>query len=99
MASGASRGMLGSIYEGSIVLTDMEIDRRPYHRNCSCALHKSNGRCYKAFPRERKISYPIRRSWSEGCLSLAASNYNSSSASSSPASVTLGLERENSMKH
>ncbi|KAF5180037.1 hypothetical protein FRX31_030381 [Thalictrum thalictroides] len=51
-----------------------EIERRPYHRNCSCALHKSKGhQCYKVSNGNKKISYPMRRSYSESCLTLAES--------------------------
>ncbi|KAF4365218.1 hypothetical protein G4B88_000377 [Cannabis sativa] len=33
--------LLCCVFEaGSISLHDMEIDRRPYHRYCGCALHK-----------------------------------------------------------
>ncbi|XP_077238030.1 uncharacterized protein LOC143879496 [Tasmannia lanceolata] len=85
----ATKGLSHSVFEGAIATPDMEIERRPYHRNCSCALHKS-GDCTKSSPCNTKISYPVRRSWSDGCLALASSNY--SSPSSSPANP-IGAER------
>ncbi|RVW43744.1 hypothetical protein CK203_074138 [Vitis vinifera] len=43
MATGAAEGLLWGVYEGCISGCDMGIERRPYHRNCKCALHKSKG--------------------------------------------------------
>ncbi|KAK1427365.1 hypothetical protein QVD17_16048 [Tagetes erecta] len=43
MASGAAAGdsIFGNVFGGCISSDDIGIQRRPYHRNCSCALHKS----------------------------------------------------------
>ncbi|KAF5193161.1 hypothetical protein FRX31_017253 [Thalictrum thalictroides] len=87
------------VYEGCIPSNDTEIERRPYHRNCKCALHKESGKCSKSLHQDHKISYPIRRAWSESCLALAAascSNFSSPSRNSSPANnviSTSGVER------
>ncbi|KAF5469630.1 uncharacterized protein LOC121242472 [Juglans microcarpa x Juglans regia] len=93
-AGAAAEGLLRCVYEGCIAGCDTEIERRPYHRNCGCALHDKSrkgssnaaliSKCCK-----KNVSYPIRRSWSEGSLLLhAASNSsNHSSPSSSPAHV------------
>ncbi|OMO52285.1 hypothetical protein CCACVL1_29279 [Corchorus capsularis] len=43
MANWAAEMTLGCVYEGSIVMEDSLIERRPYHRNCGCALHKLKG--------------------------------------------------------
>lgn len=86
MATGAAGdGILRGFFEGCISGHDMGIQRRPYHRNCSCALHKSRGICGHS-SKYNNVSYPIRRAWSEGCLSLMASG-NSSPNSSSPAAA------------
>ncbi|OMO80457.1 hypothetical protein COLO4_24089 [Corchorus olitorius] len=86
MAAGAADGLFRSIYEGCISGTNIGIERRPYHRNCRCALHdKSKGNCPHAFPKNKKVSYPLRRAWSEGCLAMAAASSCHSSPSSSPA--------------
>ncbi|XVF34483.1 hypothetical protein REPUB_Repub18cG0062600 [Reevesia pubescens] len=87
MAAGAADGLFRSIYEGCISGCDIGIERRPYHRNCRCALHdKSRGNCPHASPKSKNVSYPIRRAWSEGCLAMAAASCHSS-PSSSPASA------------
>ncbi|XP_057968343.1 uncharacterized protein LOC131157903 [Malania oleifera] len=85
MASGAADGLLRCVFEGCISGVDTAVDRRPYHRNCGCALHKSRrgAKCPHSLSRSPNVSYPIRRAWSEGCLALAASAH--SSPSSSPA--------------
>ncbi|PSS08161.1 Glutamate receptor ionotropic, NMDA 2C like [Actinidia chinensis var. chinensis] len=73
MASGvAGDGLLrGGMLEGCVFGSHTEIRRRPYHRNCSCALHKSRGLCAHASGYVH-VLYPIRRTWSEGCLALTA---------------------------
>ncbi|GMY35711.1 hypothetical protein FCV25MIE_30953 [Fagus crenata] len=87
MSTGGAEGLFRCVYEGCIC-SDTGIERRPYHRNCGCALHKSGKECSHALPKCKNVSYPIRRAWSEGSLVLAASNY--SSPSSSPAMVGAG---------
>ncbi|XWS70802.1 hypothetical protein CRYUN_Cryun03dG0080300 [Craigia yunnanensis] len=85
MATGAADGLFRSLYEGCISDCDIGIERRPYHRNCRCALHdKSHGNCPHAFHKSKNVSYPLRRAWSEGCLAMAAASCHSS-PSSSPA--------------
>ncbi|KNA16922.1 hypothetical protein SOVF_084820 [Spinacia oleracea] len=92
MAAASDHGMFHCVFDGCIS-GNSEIQRRPYHRNCSCALHRSRGSCsHTSLPRSSNVTYPIRRSWSEGTLALSASSsYNnltnlSLSSSSSPAS-------------
>ncbi|KAG6586353.1 hypothetical protein SDJN03_19086, partial [Cucurbita argyrosperma subsp. sororia] len=80
----AADGVLRPVYEACIAGCDSEIHRRPYHRNCGCALHESRrqlSHCYHS--KYKSVSYPIRRSWSEGSLTLAFASP-SSSPSSSP---------------
>ncbi|KAK9697934.1 hypothetical protein RND81_08G070800 [Saponaria officinalis] len=48
------------VFDGSISGPHCEIDRRPYHRNCGCALHRSGGGC--PHRKCKNVSYPIRRS-------------------------------------
>ncbi|WOH06009.1 hypothetical protein DCAR_0625432 [Daucus carota subsp. sativus] len=76
MATGAAGGgIYRSLYnDGCITGHDGGIQRRPYHRNCSCALHNTRGYCGHA-SQNTKVSYPMRRNSSEGCLSLMASEY------------------------
>ncbi|KAF8393087.1 hypothetical protein HHK36_021328 [Tetracentron sinense] len=92
MATGAAEGLLQCVLEGCISGSAMDIERRPYHRNCGCALHKSGGGCSNSSHRNTKISYPMRRAWSESCLVLAASS-NCSSPSSLANEILLGVER------
>ncbi|KAK1389435.1 Zinc finger, SWIM-type [Heracleum sosnowskyi] len=71
MATGAAAdGFCRSLYNnGCIPGNDTGIQRRPYHRNCSCALHNTRGYCGHV-SQNTKISYPIRRASSESCLTL-----------------------------
>ncbi|KAG6628147.1 uncharacterized protein LOC122297052 [Carya illinoinensis] len=94
-AGAAAEGLLRCVYEGCIAGCDTGIERRPYHRNCGCALHNksrkgsSNITAFSAKCCKKSVSYPIRRSWSEGSLALhaSASSSSHSSPSSSPAPV------------
>ncbi|KAJ4952488.1 hypothetical protein NE237_029320 [Protea cynaroides] len=98
MESCAMEGLMQSVFEGCISMMDMEIERRPYHKNCTCALHKRTreGGPSKACSPCGKVSFRLQRSWSEGnLLSLATTYYSSkpSSPSSSPVHGTaLGAE-------
>ncbi|KAG9456231.1 hypothetical protein H6P81_000739 [Aristolochia fimbriata] len=80
----ASEGLLRCVFEGCISSPDAEIERRPYHRNCSCALHKKRGSRTKCVAHNDKISYKLHKSWSEGCLVMAAAPSVLSSPSTSP---------------
>ncbi|KAG8367532.1 hypothetical protein BUALT_Bualt16G0081600 [Buddleja alternifolia] len=66
MATGAAGdGFLRGIFEVCLSGGDTGVQRRPYHKNCGCELHKSRGHCSHQ-SRNNNVSYPIRRSWSEG---------------------------------
>ncbi|XP_022867099.1 uncharacterized protein LOC111386848 [Olea europaea var. sylvestris] len=82
MATGAAGdGLFRGVFEGCISGGDMGIRRRPYHKNCGCQLHKLRQNC-SHLSKYRSVAYPIRRSWSEGCLSLMASGLSLSPCSS-----------------
>ncbi|KAG0482017.1 hypothetical protein HPP92_010101 [Vanilla planifolia] len=68
---------------------DGEIHRRPYHRNCGCALHRSRTiPADAACPSSSSVSYPIRRrssSWhSLASSSSSSTNLTAASAEASP---------------
>ncbi|KAK9163159.1 hypothetical protein Syun_004061 [Stephania yunnanensis] len=67
---GVAELCLQSVYEGCISVQDMEVERRPYHRNCGCALHRQGWCSQKG---KKVVSYPIKRSSSNGCLSISSS--------------------------
>ncbi|CAN8314297.1 unnamed protein product [Cochlearia groenlandica] len=83
----AADGMFRCIFEGCISGLDSAIERRPYHKNCGCALHegsrgagKNQKKSCRRHGSSESISYPIRRTWSEG--NIMAMNMASSSSSS-----------------
>ncbi|KAL5772770.1 hypothetical protein ACOSP7_012382 [Xanthoceras sorbifolium] len=43
MASREAEMVLGCVFNGSLSLHDLSIERRPYHKNRSCALHDLKG--------------------------------------------------------
>ncbi|KAF8108634.1 hypothetical protein N665_0106s0034 [Sinapis alba] len=77
MAAGSVDGMFRNIFEGCISSCDASIERRPYHKNCSCALHKRSCR----HKRSEVVWFPITRSWSEGNNSMSLHLTSSSSSS------------------
>ncbi|KAK7347166.1 hypothetical protein VNO80_21693 [Phaseolus coccineus] len=79
MATGACQMMLRFVFEGSISLHDMEIERRPYHKNCGCALHNLNGICSKACPQKTCVSFTKKTSWTECCMYTTTSKFSSQS--------------------
>ncbi|KAJ9163010.1 hypothetical protein P3X46_022732 [Hevea brasiliensis] len=90
MATGAADGFFRYVYDGCLSGGDTGIERRPYHRNCRCALHNnSKDSCPHGMSKCKNVSYPVRRSWSEGCLALAAA----ASCHSSPSSSCLQMGR------
>ncbi|KAJ6914385.1 hypothetical protein NC651_016605 [Populus alba x Populus x berolinensis] len=70
MATGAAEMILKCIFSGSMSLNDMEIRRRPYHRNCKCALHRSKAGSSTSFPQPRNILFPEKQTWRDCSLSL-----------------------------
>ncbi|KAK3025806.1 hypothetical protein RJ639_040712 [Escallonia herrerae] len=40
MSTAAAEVMLQCLLGGTLLVHDMNIERRPYHKNCSCALHR-----------------------------------------------------------
>ncbi|KAM6553225.1 hypothetical protein CsatB_013987 [Cannabis sativa] len=72
--------LLCCVFEaGSISLHDMEIDRRPYHRYCGCALHKFKGTNNNNNNETiiRRVSLPTankpKTTGSQYCLTMAPS--------------------------
>ncbi|KAI6679206.1 hypothetical protein NL676_033087 [Syzygium grande] len=78
----ASQLLLRCAIHGSLSLNDMEVERRPYHRNCGCALHKvkGHGSCPDACPNSRKVSFPRKELCSDCLLSLSSSHASSRSS-------------------
>ncbi|KAK1275640.1 hypothetical protein QJS04_geneDACA003780 [Acorus gramineus] len=66
--STGSDGLFRRILEGCIAASDTDIARRPYHRNCSCALHGLQGCSKASAPHNARLSFPMRRSLSAGNL-------------------------------
>ncbi|KAL1335170.1 hypothetical protein HN51_064117 [Arachis hypogaea] len=99
MATTGADGVFRAVYEGCISGYDNCVQRRPYHRNCGCALHNNNNtkHCSHVLQRCHKVSYPMRRAWSEGNLVMAtppSSSSPSSSHSSSGDMPRLSLFKE-----
>ncbi|KAL6223779.1 hypothetical protein ACLB2K_002637 [Fragaria x ananassa] len=63
------------VFQGSLSMQDTEIERRPYHKNCNCALHRSKGgACSNAFPQQRNISFPKKQSSADNSICIATTS-------------------------
>ncbi|KAK2997446.1 hypothetical protein RJ639_025451 [Escallonia herrerae] len=58
----------------------MNTERRPYHRNCSCVLHKSKGALTTACLQHGNVSFPRIQKWDACSLSKTASRIPSESS-------------------
>ena len=80
--------MATGIFAGALAGLE-EIERRPYHENCDCALHNHKGCCSCRLSSTcNRISYPYRGSWS--CSSLAFGNSPRSSSLSPVLNFSTG---------
>ncbi|KAK3210697.1 hypothetical protein Dsin_015403 [Dipteronia sinensis] len=64
MASGAVEMVLGCVFNGSLSLHELTIERRPYHKNCSCALHDLKGVCSSlsnTCSKKNNLSFPKKQ--------------------------------------
>ncbi|CAI9783094.1 unnamed protein product [Fraxinus pennsylvanica] len=81
MATGAAYMMFRCVFEGSLSMCDMDTERRPYHRNCTCALHKQKGTGSNAISHRRTISFQNKELWNKcSLISISASTTSSSSS-------------------
>ncbi|XVE71579.1 hypothetical protein DITRI_Ditri10aG0162700 [Diplodiscus trichospermus] len=80
MATRAAEMMLQSFFEGFITMQNSLIERRPYYRNCVCALHKLKGVYSSACSRTRNLSFPKKQNWGDCSLSLSTSKFSSLSS-------------------
>ncbi|EYU34917.1 hypothetical protein ABFS82_11G038000 [Erythranthe guttata] len=77
MTTGAADLMFRCVFDGSLSMCDMDIERRPYHRDCKCALHEIKGKCPHSGSKQRNIPFPNREFKSKCSLSLSSSNISS----------------------
>nr|GMD82830.1 hypothetical protein POPTR_006G189700 [Ipomoea batatas] len=72
MASEAAKLMLHCVFAASIPLSDTEIERRPYHRNCGCALHALKSSRADICSHRRTISFPKKQTRTDNNNALSA---------------------------
>ncbi|KAL5774817.1 hypothetical protein ACOSP7_012374 [Xanthoceras sorbifolium] len=83
-SSGAAEMVLGCVFNiGSLSLHDLTIERRPYHKNCSCALHDLKGVCSKTCLKKNNLSFRKNQVWrsSENQYFMSLSSADSSKGS------------------
>ncbi|KAL8497762.1 hypothetical protein ACS0TY_021194 [Phlomoides rotata] len=74
MSTGAADLMFRCVFDASLSLHDMDIERRPYHRNCECALHKTKGKCTHSASQQRNVAFTRKEIRSKCCYSLSSSS-------------------------
>ncbi|KAK8597901.1 hypothetical protein V6N13_095295 [Hibiscus sabdariffa] len=69
MAAGATaETVLRRVLAGSLVMQEFEVERRPYHQNCSCALHNLKGICSSGCSRAMNLSFSNKKTWRNDCF-------------------------------
>ncbi|XP_048134034.1 uncharacterized protein LOC125314842 [Rhodamnia argentea] len=97
MATIAAETMLRCVFDGSLLVNDVEIERRPYHRHCSCALHKLKGSRSTACPNHNNISFPWKELSTTCSLSTAASKFSCRPCFVSGSSVSSSTAAESKL--
>ncbi|MBA0810210.1 hypothetical protein Gohar_002222, partial [Gossypium harknessii] len=89
----AAEIMFRCVFEGSISMKDCLIERRPYHRNCQCALHNLKGVCSSTCTsRTTNMSFPKKQTWGDCSLCLSASKFSAQSPLLPDASFTNTIQ-------
>lgn len=74
-ATGAAEMMIRCVFNGSLSMRDVDIERRPYHGNCGCALHRIKAECghyIYSVSKQKNISFSRREFKNKYCsLSLS----------------------------
>ncbi|GLT85008.1 hypothetical protein SLE2022_032110 [Rubroshorea leprosula] len=90
-----------SVFDGSITTNDTDIQWRPYHSNCGCALHKLKGGSSHVCLQPRNVAFP-KKKWQRDCslatagstLASLSTTTSTHSSQSSPLPDYLSLSRE-----
>ncbi|WOG96563.1 hypothetical protein DCAR_0415899 [Daucus carota subsp. sativus] len=75
----ASHIMLQCAFNSCLSMSDMEIKRRPYHRNCNCALHKPKDSHPAACFRHGNVAFSTKLSWTDCSITLSSPKISSQS--------------------
>lgn len=97
-SAGASQFIPRGVFEGSISGHDKRVERRPYHKNCDCALHNlKKGICNKACPQQR-LYVPFTKKttpWNGCSINTTPSKFSSQSPlSPKPDLTNMALSRK-----
>ncbi|CAN0900659.1 hypothetical protein LINGRAHAP2_LOCUS20965, partial [Linum grandiflorum] len=76
MANAIASMVVQRVFDGSISFHDNEIERRPYHRDCECALHESKGNCSNIWCVQRNISFRKKTRACSLAITASASSSN-----------------------
>ncbi|GJZ07017.1 hypothetical protein Tco_0540810 [Tanacetum coccineum] len=73
MATKSALMKLHIVFEGSLSMSEIDKERRPYHKDCSCALHRLKDETPKACVHHTRISYAKKSSLNKCSLVRTAS--------------------------
>ena len=79
MDAAASHMIFQCAFDSCLSMSDIEIERRPYHRNCSCALHKPKDARPIACFQHGNAAFPKKQSWSDCSISTTTPKSSSQS--------------------
>ncbi|CAL1414867.1 unnamed protein product [Linum trigynum] len=99
MASAISSILVHCAFDGclaSISIHDTVIEKRPYHKNCKCALHKQKGNCSHIWSTQRNVSFPKKTIGGSLTMTVSSNNsIHSHPSSAHVASESSGGSEEN----
>ncbi|KAL8206292.1 hypothetical protein R6Q57_009843 [Mikania cordata] len=58
------------VFHGSLSISEMHKERRPYHKNCSCGLHNLGDAPHVVCLHHMRVACPKRQSGNNGSLSI-----------------------------
>ncbi|GAA0164202.1 hypothetical protein LIER_39739 [Lithospermum erythrorhizon] len=80
MTAGAAEVLFQCVFHGSLSIKDVNKERRPYHKNCSCALHNEQPTICSAHPRLSLPTKKVKKPCHGLALSVSASKFFSPSS-------------------
>ncbi|KAI3422839.1 uncharacterized protein J3R85_011741, partial [Psidium guajava] len=79
MATIAAELMLRGVFDGCLSINDVQIERRPYHRNCGYEMHRLKGSRSTTCSHHNNLSFPRKELTTICSMSGKAAKFTSQS--------------------
>ncbi|CAI0388648.1 unnamed protein product [Linum tenue] len=81
----------------SLSIHDTVIERRPYHKNCECALHKLKGNCSHIWSAQTNVSFSKKRISGSLAMAVSSSSLIHSQSSSVHVESSSGIKEDSEL--